>query len=155
MKITRNQAPPGLVLYEPGVHRRVAAIVDRDHTDNLIPGTSISMDELQRHVVLGRRMQARAMGSALAGLLRAVVWPLKKLAAVYGPGRRQVATIRQLGALDDRLLEDIGIRRENIPQVVAGLVSRPAGPHAAPAPVLLRPSARQVACNDRHARTAA
>ena len=151
----RNQDPPGIVLLAPGVHRRVAVIVARSDRDNLIPGTNITMDELHRHVVLGRRLQARAMASALAGLLRAVVWPLKKLAAIYAPSRRQVAAIRQLGALDDHLLQDIGIRRENIPQVVAGLMSRPAVTDAAAAPVALRPSGQPAACNDRHARAAA
>ena len=155
LNIRRNQDPPRVVLLDPGVNRRVAVIVDRGDTNNLVPGTNITMDELQQYQLLGRRLQAKATASALAGLLRAVVWPVKKLAAAYGRVSRQGAATRQLGALDDHMLRDIGIRRDNIPRVVAGLMNRPAVAVAAPAPVVLRPVGQQAACNDPHARTAA
>ncbi len=155
LNIKGNQDPPGAVLFDPGVHRRVAVIVDRGDTDNLVPGTNVTMDELQQYQLVGRRLQARATASALAGLLRAVVWPVKKLATAMGQVSRQVAATRQLGALDDHMLRDIGIRRDNIPQVVTGLMSRPAVAVAASAPVVLRPVGQQAACNDPHARTAA
>lgn len=155
MTIQRNQDRSGVVLLQPGVHRRVDVIVDRGDTDNLVPGTNMTMDELQRYQLLGRRLQARATASALTGLLRAVVWPVKKLAATYGRVSRQAAAIRQLGALDDHLLQDIGIRREHIPQAVAGLMNRPAATDAASAPVVLRAADQQAACNDPHAKAAA
>ena len=155
MTIQRNQDHPDVVLLQPGVHRRVAAIVDRGDTDNLVPGTNMTMDELQRYQLLGRRLQARATASALTGLLRAVAWPVKKLAATYGRVSRHATAIRQLGALDDHLLQDIGIRRDNIPQAVAGLMSRPAATKAAPAPLVQRLAGRQAACNDPHAKAAA
>jgi uncharacterized protein YjiS (DUF1127 family) len=155
LNIRRNQDPPGIVLFERGVQRRVALIVHRDDRENLVPGTNLTMDELQRYQLAGRRLQARAVASVLTGLLRAVVRPVKKLAAVYARGRRQVAAIRQLGALDNLLLQDVGIRRENIPEVVAGLMSRPPATHAAAAPVAPPAAGQPPACNDGQAKSAA
>lgn len=155
MNTKRNQAPSRIALFEPGVTRPVAAIVDRGDTDNLVPGTNVTMDELHRYQLLGRQLQARAMASILTGLFRALVWPVKVLAASLGRASREVAAIRQLGALDDHLLQDIGIRRENIPQTVAGLMSRPAATETAPAPLVQRLAGQQAACNDPHAKAAA
>ena len=153
--IKRNQAPKRIALFEPGVDRRVAVIVDRGDTDNLVPGTSATMDELHQYQLLGRRLQARAMAWALGDLFRAVVRPLKKLAAAYGRVLREATAVRRLEALDDHLLRDIGIRRENIPAAVAVLMNRPAVADAEPAPVLLRPADQQTAGNDPNAKAAA
>ena len=155
MTIKRNQAPEGIPLFEPGVDRRIAVIVDQGDTDNLVPGTNVTMDALHQYQLLGRRLQARSMASTLGRLFSAVVRPVKKLAAGYTRVLREAAAIRQLGALDDHLLRDIGIRRENIPAAVAGLMNRPAVAHTAPAPVVLRPAGRPAACNDPHAKAAA
>ena len=155
MTIKRNQAQKGIALFGPGIDRRVAVIVDRGDTENLVPGTNITMDELHRHQLLGRRLQARAMASALGGLLSAVVWPVKKLAAAYGRALRAATAIRQLEALDDHLLRDIGIRRENIAAAVVGLMNRPAVAVAAPPPVVLRPAGQQATSNDAYAKAAA
>lgn len=155
MNTKRNQAPSRIALFEPGVTRRVAAIVDRGDTGNLVPGTNVTMDELHRYQLLGRQLQARAMASTLTSLFRALVWPVRVLAASLGRAGREVAAIRQLGALDDHLLQDIGIRRENIPQAVAGLMSRPAATETAPAPLVQRLAGQQAACNDPHAKAAA
>ncbi len=161
MAIERNQAPTGIALFEPGIDRRVALIVDRGDTDNLVPGTGITMDELHQYPLLGRRLQARAMASALAGLFRAVIRPVKKLVQAHRRVRRQAAAMRQLGALDDHLLRDIGIRRDNIPATVAGSMGYSAGHSAgysagtAPAVVVRWPHGQQAACNDDYARAAA
>jgi len=151
--IRRNQARNGTALPGPGIDRRVAVIVDRGDTANLVPGTNITMDELHRYQLLGRRLQARA--TAIGGLLNAVVWPVKKLAAAYAWALREATAIRQLEALDDHLLRDIGIRRENIPAAVAGLMKRPAVAVAAPPPVGLRTAGQRAASNDPHAKVAA
>ena len=155
MIIKRNQAPKRIALFEPGVDRRVAVIVDRGDTDNLVPGTRVTMVELHQYQLLGRQLRARAMASALGDLFRAVVRPVKKLAAACGRALRKATAVRRLEALDDHLLRDIGIRRENIPAAVAGLMNRPAVAVAAPAPVLLRAADQQAACNDPHAKAAA
>ena len=81
MTIQRNQAPAEIPLFDPGIHRRVALIVDRGDESNLVPGTHVTMDELHQYQLLGRQLQARAMASALTDLFRAVLQPVKKLAS--------------------------------------------------------------------------
>lgn len=68
-----------------------------------------------------RRMQAeefaklfRKLGRGIAKLLNAVLMP-------YQVWREYQATYRELSALDDRMLADIGISRTDIPRVAAGL----------------------------------
>lgn len=151
----RNQDPAEIALFEPGVDRRATLLVDRSGNNNLVPGTGISLDEFQRYQLRGRQLQARAMASALSGLAGAIVRPLKTLVAAYGRSQRLARATRQLAALDDHLLQDIGIRRESIPAAAAGLMSRPA--HAEPAAVRLapQPERRQPPCNSPHAKAAA
>jgi hypothetical protein len=60
LNIRQNQDPPGVVLFERGVQRRVALIVGRNDREKLVPGTNVTMDELQRYQLAGRRLQARA-----------------------------------------------------------------------------------------------
>ena len=155
MTIRENQARADSALYQPGLTRQVARIVDRGDSDNLVPGTHVSMDELHRYQLLGRRLQARATAAAFGSLFGALAWPWKKLAALYGPISREAAGMRQLSALDDHLLRDIGIRREHIPAAVAGLIARPARAQAAPAAVVEGRATPPMACNDPHVKAAA
>lgn len=50
--------------------------------------------------------------------------------------RRRRAAIAELSRLDDRLLNDIGIDRNEIRAVVNGMLSRPSAPTHPPAPAL-------------------
>jgi uncharacterized protein YjiS (DUF1127 family) len=153
--IQQNQVPTRIALSQPGVSRRLALIVDRGDESHLVPGTGISMEKFHEYQLLGRRLQARAMASAFTSLFRTVVFTFGKLAAAFGRARARGAAIRELGSLDDHLLQDIGIRRENIPAAVAGLMNRqPAVGRAAPRQVL-RPATQRTACNDAHAKAAA
>ena len=155
MTTQRNQAPSGVTLFEPGVERRVTLIVDGGDRYGLVPGTNISLSEFQRYQLRGRQLQARAMAKVLIGLGKAVAWPFAKLAGAYRRSRVRAAAMRQLKAMDDHLLRDIGIRREDIPAAVAGLMSRPAPADALPAPAGRQPDRRQPACNHPRARAAA
>lgn len=159
MKLHQNQAPTGATLVQPGVERHIAAMVDRGDQGHLVPGTHVTMDELHRYQLLGRQLQARAMAGALeaafTGLLRGISRPFEKAAGALGRARREGAAIRSLGALDDHILADIGITREQIPAAVTGLLERPATapmpPATAPAPTVDVPAA----CNDDHLNRAA
>ena len=143
MNVQPNQVPSGTTLLGPGVERRVATIVRRGEDAHLVPGTHVTMDELHRYQLLGRRLQARATAAALAGLARALVWPVRRLVAGFRRARREGVAIRQLGALDDHLLADIGLSRSQIPAAVAGLLDRPAAPApAAPVATLTPRSGR-------------
>lgn len=155
MNTERNQAPAGIVLFEPGVQRRVRLLVDGGDRGGVVPGTNITLSEFQRYQLRGRQLQARAMAKALMELGRAVAWPLRRLARALGRWHAHAAAARQLNAMDDHLLRDIGIRREQIPAAVAGLMSRQASADAGPAPGVRQPDCRQPACNHPHARAAA
>lgn len=155
MTIQQNQVPTGIAQFEPGVSRRLALIVDRGDRNHLVPGTGITMDEFHEYQLLGRQLQARAMASAVTNLFRAVVLPVGKLVATFGKARTRAAAIRELGSLDDYLLRDIGIRRDDIPAAVAGLMNRQPIVDPAPPRKVLMPATRPAACNDAHARAAA
>jgi len=145
----------GTTLFEPGVSRRLALIVDRGDQDHLVPGTGIAMDEFHQYQLLGRQLQARVMASTLTSLLEALLRPLGKLAAASGRALARAAAIRELGSLDDHLLRDIGIRRDDIPAAVAGLMARPPTAQPAPPRAVLKAVGQPAACNDPHVRAAA
>ena len=91
MATQQNQAPMGTSLYQPGVSRRLALIVDRGDQDHLVPGTGIAMDAFHQYQLLGRQLQARAMASAFTSLFKAASAPFEKLAAA---SRRAMAMPR-------------------------------------------------------------
>ncbi len=155
MNIRENQVRPDVPLMQPGLTRQVARIVHRGDTEHLVPGTRVTMDELHRYQLLGRGLQARAMAAAIGSLFRALAWPWRKLPASLAQLSREATAIRHLSALDDHLLQDIGIHREQIPAAVAGLMARPTRANALPATALEQPPERRTACNDPHVKAAA
>lgn len=62
----------------------------------------------------------RFAASVSRGLLRVDAWLARRLSAFEGAQARRAAR-RELYALDDRLLNDIGLRREQIPEFVDGM----------------------------------
>ena len=119
---TQNQARPDVALYQPEVERHVTRLVHRRDPDHRVPGTHLTMDAFHDYQLLGRRLQAQAMASAITAVLRGLVWPFRKLAAASARASREAAAIRQLSALDDYLLADMGISRGQIRSAVAGLL---------------------------------
>lgn len=157
MNTNQNQVRDGTGLLQPGVTRRAAKIVHRDDSHHLVPGTHVTVEELHRYQLLGRRLQARATAAALGSLFRALLWPAKKLAAAYARASREAAAIRELSALDDHLLADIGLSRGQIPAAVAGLLARPASARRQPVATVVHESRleRPAGCNDAHTKAAA
>lgn len=154
--IQQNQGPTEVRLFEPGVDRRVSLIVDRGDREHLVPGTHISMDEFHRYQLLGRQLQAQAMASAFLSLYRAASRTVKKLAAAYRQASLQAAAARELGAMNDHLLQDIGIRREDIPAAVEGLMNGQTVTQAEPAQAVPQTPLPQLpACNQPHGKAAA
>jgi uncharacterized protein YjiS (DUF1127 family) len=154
--IKENQARSGIALYQPGVDRQVVRIVHRGDTDHLVPGTHVTLDELHQYQLVGRRLQARAVVAAFASSFRALARAFQRLAAAYGRVSRETAAIRQLSALDDHLLADLGIRRGQIRAAVAGLVDRPVVEEPAPAAAVeSQPGEGRTVSNDPQARAAA
>jgi uncharacterized protein YjiS (DUF1127 family) len=57
--------------------------------------------------------------SALQRFVFAVVAALRSTAAAWQRGRRRRAALRELDALDDHMLQDIGLRRNELQSLVA------------------------------------
>jgi len=96
------------------------------------------LDIYRPHIARGRSARAKVISAALTGAA-ASVWTLTRWAA-RGLGRagrtvvsglirshRRRVAIRQLHALDDRMLKDIGVSRGQIPLVVEGTLAATRG----------------------------
>lgn len=146
-------------LYQPGVSRQVARVVGGNGADDHVPGTHYTLDEIQHYQQVGRRLQARAVAAGLSGLFRGVLRGFARLGAGLARSHREAAAMRQLRALDDRLLADIGISRGRIPEVVAGLEARTSAEKTRVRPLATvaasRVDAQLEGCNDANARQAA
>ncbi len=87
------------------------------------------------HTVRARRLQARTIGAGARGLAARVAAAGRVVLGALRRARAEREAIRQLRALDDRLLRDIGIERGRIPEVVRAMSragARPVTPHGAP-----------------------
>lgn len=156
MNIRQNQEQSSVRLFEPGVHRRVDLIVHGGDREHLVPGTNVTMDELHRYQLVGRQLQARAMAAAISGLFRGARRFIAKLVTGVRQARLQAAAVSELAAMDDRLLADIGIRRDNIEAAVAGLMSRQAAAEAAPVRSVPATAPRRApVCNQSQGKAAA
>lgn len=150
-----RQYPTRLTLREPGLERRVSLLVDRDSHNNFVPGTGISLEDFQRYQARGRQLQARAMAGFFLSAARSVTRAFKKLLAGYRRSRVEASAIRQLRAMDERLLEDIGIRRDDIPAAVAGRMRRPPASRRPTAVTVVRAPKRRAAGSQEQTKAAA
>lgn len=67
------------------------------------------------------RMVAQARAEATQNMLRSIGRFVGKITKGFAEWRRYRVAVAELEGLDARALEDIGIRRSDIPQVAAGL----------------------------------
>lgn len=67
------------------------------------------------------RMVAEARAEATRNMFRTIGRGVARLARAFGEWRRYRVALAELEGLDNRALEDIGIRRADIPRVAAGL----------------------------------
>ena len=89
------------------------------------------LDDVQRRIFEARQRQAETMAWLLKRAAHAVVgavdtWIVKPVAAA----RRRARLSRELSALDDHMLADIGITRADIGSVVNGMYEGRARPGA-------------------------
>ncbi len=77
-----------------------------------------------------------AIGVTANKAVNAVAELVKNTVYAIRAWRQRSAAIAELSRLDDRLLNDIGIDRNEIRAVVNGMLSRPSAPTHRPAPAL-------------------
>ena len=85
------------------------------------------LDDVQQRILEARRMQAETLAWLLKRAARAVgTWTVRPVAATW----RRARLTRELSALDDHMLADIGITRADIGSVVDGTYKGRARPGA-------------------------
>ncbi len=81
-------------------------------------GHATDYANLRRHIARGRGLQARCMTAYAVGAVRAVRRLVRAAAHGLRRWRAKNMTRRALSRLDDHVLRDIGISREQIPYVL-------------------------------------
>jgi uncharacterized protein YjiS (DUF1127 family) len=100
--------------------------------DNSIPPLSFFELERQARIERNRAIQAgvRMAAGATEKWLRMLVLRAKRFAQAWATERRRRGAIRELQRLDDRTLQDIGVRRGEIESAVRhGLPARASWKH--------------------------
>ncbi len=87
---------------------------------------------IEHHAKTGRALHPQAVRQALRGLIRGIVGAVRQGAEALQRWHRRRVTYRELMALNDRLLRDIGLRRDQIPAAVEGLWRNESNPVAKP-----------------------
>ncbi len=83
---------------------------------------------IEHHAKTGRALHPQAVRQALRGLIRGIVGAVRQGAEALQRWHRRRVTYRELMALDDRLLRDIGLRRDQIPAAVEESLWNQPGP---------------------------
>lgn len=101
--------------------------------------------------------RGEALATAAAGVARGIdAWLARRLSAFEGARARRAAR-RELYRLDDRLLNDIGLRREQVSEFVDGMFRGNSEAARRPAVAMMKADAvaEHGARNDGHFKTAA
>ncbi len=91
-------------------------------------GTDPALERRRFHEVIehyskiGRELRTQAVQRAVRRLVRGIVGIIAQGAEALRRWHLRRVTYRELMALDDRLLHDIGLRRDQIPAAVKGLL---------------------------------
>jgi uncharacterized protein YjiS (DUF1127 family) len=89
---------------------------------------SLFHEVFEHHAKTGRELRAQA----LRRLVRGIVGIIAQGAEALRRSDRRRVGYRELMALDDRLLRDIGLHRDQIPAAVKGLLRNESNPVAKP-----------------------
>lgn len=91
-----------------------------------------SHNVIRHHVNTGRELRAQAVRQALRGLIRGILDAVRQGAEALQRWHLRRVTYRELMALNDHLLHDIGLHRDQIPAAVEGLLRNEANRVAEP-----------------------
>ena len=170
MNDQRNPHTPGPARGDPAFDRRVAFLAQSLTGIDWATRPTLSPDDIQRYVEKGRRLRAEALASllrrgatSLAHVihrgLRAAIDAGRALAGVIVRAHKRRGAIRELMALDDRTLKDIGVRHDDIYSVVEELWKDyplpPVTPKRPVEKIVATKGTSQVAANDNEFESAA
>ena len=84
--------------------------------EGLVPqgGKALEAEDFDYFVRRGRRMRAEAMGQAWVGLVGGLNAVWLRIARISAAALRTGKTVKELHALSDHTLKDIGVRRDQI-----------------------------------------
>ncbi len=108
--------------------------------------------DISARLVHARACRSRYMAAGLRGLIARLGRAVEAARRAAARRRLRRETIAQLEVLDDRALEDIGIRRDMIAEVAEAMSRKAFAPAAPPRPAPARP---RVPANDDAPRRAA
>ncbi len=137
MNDTRNPHTRGPARRDPAFERRVAFLAQSFTGIDWATRPPLSPEDIERYVEEGRGLRAQALASLLRrGAtssahvmhrgLRAAIDAGRALAGVIVRARKRRAAIRELMALNDHTLKDIGLHRSQIRSVVEEMFNTPA-----------------------------
>ena len=170
MNDKRNPHTRGPARGDPAFDRRVAFLAQSLTGIDWATRPTLSPDDIQRYVEKGRRLRAEALASllrrgatSLAHVihrgLRGAIGAARALAGGIVRAHKRRGAIRELMALDDRMLKDIGVRRDDIYSVVEELWKDyplpPVTPKRPVEKIVATKGTSQVAANDNELESAA
>lgn len=156
MTCNTNQGDLHFWMEQPGVERRVSVVVGGDGREDVVPGTGLTLLELEHRQAEGRRLQARAVRVGFASFGRWLAASAKALIAGYRRYRDTRRAVRELSELPEYLLRDLGVSRGEIRRVAAwGRDYQPSAAVSASADQSTGTESAAPAANDSESREAA
>lgn len=123
MRFIPDPSPTERFTDNPGFQRKVEQLSSSLSGLPIRATSTYTPDEVRRGVARGRRLRAEAIGATLANLARSVTVLARR--TTHRLRRRHIrrVTQRQLMALDNHVLRDVGLPRSEIPAVAERLAS--------------------------------
>ena len=115
---------------DPAFERRLSLVGQSFTGSDWGTRAALSHEVIEHYTQTGRALRAQAVRQALRDLIRGIVGAVRQGAEALQRWHRRRVTYRELMALDDRLLRDIGLRRDQIPAAVEGLWRNESNPVA-------------------------
>jgi uncharacterized protein YjiS (DUF1127 family) len=119
------------------------------------PRRDLNHGAVKHYTKVGRQLRAQAFGQALRGLSQAIVGAFGRAARAFQHGRVRRASIRELSALSDHQLKDIGLFRAEIPAAVDKLLRNQSQPAVEPKSKVVTIPETKDAANDETSKLAA
>ncbi len=119
------------------------------------PRPNLDHGTVKHYTKVGRQLRAQAFQRALRRLAKRTVGTIRWAVEAVQHRRLRRASIRELSALTDHQLKDIGLLRAEIPAVVDKFLQKEWQPAVEPKSIVVTFPVTKVAANDESSRLAA